>query len=109
MKKTIEETKEYLGIWISADGQNRHELLPNMRYRGAGGALKDGYQGSYNVVGDHIDYEDDSGFSAEGDFRDGILFHGGTALFKKFSGVNNREWELSMRNRFRTILNQIYE
>ncbi len=31
--------------------------------------------GSYTVTGDHIDYVDDTGFTATGDVRDGVLFH----------------------------------
>jgi hypothetical protein len=29
MSKTIEETKEYIGMWVTSDGHIRHELLSN--------------------------------------------------------------------------------
>ncbi len=34
----------------------------------------------YVVSGDHIEYLDDTGFTADGDFIDGILHHGGMIL-----------------------------
>lgn len=81
--KTIEETKEYIGIWVTKDGYIRHELLPNNRYDEARGNRKSAYQGSYNIKGNHIDYKDDTGFTADGDFKDGILYHAGMILYKQ--------------------------
>jgi hypothetical protein len=83
MNNPIEETKEYIGMWVSKDGQIRHELLPNMRYEEARGNRKSAYQGSYNVVGDHIEYKDDTGFAAHGEFEDGVLYHGGMIFYKE--------------------------
>src|SRR5690554_6651177 len=81
--KTIEETKDYIGMWVTKDGQIRHELLSNNRYDEARGNRKSAYQGSYWVAGNHIDYKDDTGFSADGEFKDGILYHGGMVLYKE--------------------------
>jgi len=83
MDKTIEDTKEYIGMWVTKDGYIRHELLPNNRYDEARGNRKSAYQGSYKVTGDHIDYEDDTSFTADGEFKDGILYHGGMILYKE--------------------------
>jgi|GEM_PF-198890 Ketosteroid isomerase-related protein len=83
MNKTIEETKEYIGVWVTEDGYIRHELLPNNRYDEARGNRKSAYQGSYKVTGNHIDYKDDTGFSADGEFRNGILYHAGMILYKE--------------------------
>lgn len=83
MDKTIEETKEYIGIWITADGHIRHELLPNNRYDEARGNRESAYQGRYVVRGNHIEYKDDTGFIADGDFKDGILYHGGMIFYKE--------------------------
>ncbi|MCO6717049.1 Atu4866 domain-containing protein, partial [Streptomyces sp. CHB19.2] len=33
------------------------------------------YTGRYTVTGNHIDYVDDTGFTATGDIRDGVLYH----------------------------------
>jgi len=33
------------------------------------------YQGRYTISGNHIDYVDDTGFTADGDFVDGVLHH----------------------------------
>ncbi|WP_165585092.1 nuclear transport factor 2 family protein [Chryseobacterium sp. FH2] len=33
MYRTIEETKEYIGMWVTKDGHIRHELLPKMGKR----------------------------------------------------------------------------
>lgn len=81
--QTIEETKEYIGMWVTQDGYIRHELLPNNRYDEARGNRKSAYQGRYSVKGNHIDYKDDTGFTADGEFRDGILYHAGMILYKE--------------------------
>ncbi|MCW5831662.1 MAG: Atu4866 domain-containing protein [Labilithrix sp.] len=73
-------TNEYVGMWVTADGLVRHELLPNGRYDEARGERKSAYRGSYVLTGDHVDYVDDTGFTADGDFIDGVLHHGGMIL-----------------------------
>ena len=83
MKTTIEETKDYIGMWVTDDGFVRHELLPEGRYDEARGNRQSAYQGNYWVTGDHIEYKDDTGFVADGDFRDGILYHGGMIFHKE--------------------------
>ncbi len=83
MEKTIEETKAYIGMWVTKDGHIRHELLPNHRYDEARGDRKSAYRGSYKVTGNHIDYKDDTGFTADGEFVNGELYHGGMHLFKE--------------------------
>lgn len=88
MKKTIEETKEYIGMWVTRDGYIRHELLPNNRYDEARGTRGSAYQGSYKVSGNHIDYKDDTGFTADGEFKEGILYHGGMIFYKENNGLN---------------------
>lgn len=71
---------KYVGMWVTADGYIRHELLPGGRYDEARGSRKSAYQGSYRLKGDHIDYRDDTGFTADGEFRDGVLYHAGMVL-----------------------------
>lgn len=71
----------YVGMWVTADGIIRHELLPNGRYDEARGDRKSAYQGSYTIKGDHIEYTDDTGFTADGDFVDGVLYHAGMVLY----------------------------
>ena len=80
---TMEETKAYIGMWVTADGHIRHELLPGNRYDEARGSRKNAYQGNYKVTGNHIDYKDDTGFTADGEFRNGILYHAGMVLYKE--------------------------
>jgi len=80
---TIEESKEYIGMWVTEDGNIRHQLLPNNRYDEARGHKESAYQGDYLVTGNHIDYKDDTGFTADGEFRNGILYHAGMVLFKE--------------------------
>ncbi|WP_426295673.1 Atu4866 domain-containing protein [Dyadobacter endophyticus] len=82
-KQTVQESKEYIGMWVTADGYIRHNLLPENRYDEARGKHESAYQGSYKVTGDHIDYKDDTGFTADGEFRDGILYHAGMVLYKQ--------------------------
>jgi putative ligand-binding protein with streptavidin-like fold len=71
------------GMWITADGQIRHHLLANGRYDEARGTRESAYQGSYAVTGNHIDYRDDTGFTADGEFRNGILYHAGMVLTRR--------------------------
>ena len=68
------------GMWMTADGHIRHHLLPNGRYDEARGQVESAYQGDYTVTGNHIDYVDDTGFTADGDFIDDVLHHGGMVL-----------------------------
>ncbi|WP_245410771.1 Atu4866 domain-containing protein [Rhizobium sp. JAB6] len=79
MKKA---TQTYVGMWVTADEHIRHELLPNGRYIEARGNRERAYQGRYLVTNDHIDYWDDTGFTADGDFIDGVLHHAGMILYR---------------------------
>jgi hypothetical protein len=73
-------THAFVGMWVTADGYIRHELLPNGRYDEARGSKRSAYQGRYVITGNHIDYVDDTGFTADGDFVDGVLCHAGMIL-----------------------------
>lgn len=73
-------TNIYVGVWVTADGHVRHELLPDGRYDEARGGRPHAYQGRYELTGDHVEYVDDTGFTADGDFVDGVLHHGGMIL-----------------------------
>ncbi|WP_268893762.1 Atu4866 domain-containing protein [Streptomyces apricus] len=65
----------YVGMWVTADGHIRQELRADGRYDEARGTRASAYTGRYTVTGSHIDYVDDTGFTATGDVRDGVLFH----------------------------------
>ncbi|NMG41195.1 hypothetical protein GRZ55_18285 [Chelativorans sp. ZYF759] len=73
----------YVGMWHTADGHIRHELLPNGRYVEARGNRERAYQGRYEIRGDHIDYWDDTGFTADGEFVDDVLYHAGMVLHRQ--------------------------
>ncbi|WP_434733371.1 Atu4866 domain-containing protein [Rhizobium sp. YTUHZ044] len=74
----------YVGMWITDDGRVRHELLPDNRYDEARGRRESAYRGRYEVTGTHIEYWDDTGFTADGDFvDDDTLHHGGMVLRRK--------------------------
>ena len=74
----------YLGMWVTADGYIRHELLPNGRYDEARGSRKSSYQGRYEVKENHIDYWDDTGFTADGTFvTEDVLHHAGMVLHRE--------------------------
>ncbi|WP_370872509.1 Atu4866 domain-containing protein [Paenibacillus zeirhizosphaerae] len=85
-KMNMENANTYVGMWVTADGYIRHELLPNGRYDEARGNRTSAYRGSYTITGNHIDYVDDTGFTADGDFRDGILYHAGMILYREKDG-----------------------
>ncbi len=73
----------YVGIWVTADGRIRHELLPNGRYVEARGARERAYEGRYEVTGNYIEYWDDTGFTADGEFRNDVLYHAGMVLYRR--------------------------
>lgn len=73
----------YVGMWVTEDGYIRHELLPNNRYDEARGDRESAYQGRYEITGNRINYWDDTGFTADGEFRDGILYHGGYVFYRE--------------------------
>lgn len=73
----------FVGMWVTKDGFIRHELLANGRYDEARGARKSAYVGEYQVTGNHIEYQDDTGFTADGDFVDGVLHHAGMVLYRE--------------------------
>ncbi len=83
---TIEDhqmnTHPYVGMWVTADRNIRHELLANGRYVEARGKRERAYLGRYVVTGNHIDYWDDTGFTADGDFIDDVLHHAGMILYR---------------------------
>jgi hypothetical protein len=80
MKPNPSSQNKYVGMWVTADGYIRHELLPGGRYDEARGSRKSAYQGRYTLTGDHIDYVDDTGFIADGEFRNEVLYHAGMVL-----------------------------
>jgi hypothetical protein len=71
----------YVGMWITDDGHIRHELLAGGRYDEARGNRRSAYRGRYEVTGTHIEYWDDTGFTADGDFvGENTLHHAGMIL-----------------------------
>lgn len=81
----VDEVKEpdhdpdhpYTGLWVDENGFVRQELLPGGRYDEARGDRESAYTGRYWVSGSRIDYLDDLGFWAFGEFDDGVLHHAG--------------------------------
>lgn len=83
MNKT-QQTHPYVGMWMTEDGCIRHELLANNRYDEARGTRESAYQGRYEVIGTHIEYWDDTGFTADGDFVSlDVLHHGGMVFYRR--------------------------
>lgn len=82
MTNTSGNQDKYVGLWVTADGVIRHQLLPGGRYDEARGRRESAYLGRYWLEGDHIEYVDDTGFTADGDFRDGVLYHAGMVLYR---------------------------
>ncbi|MFI7461318.1 Atu4866 domain-containing protein [Nonomuraea sp. NPDC049646] len=73
----------YVGMWITADGRIRQELLANGRYEEERDGRKRAYTGRYTVTGTHLDDHDDLGFTATGDVRDGVLYHEHLVLYRQ--------------------------
>ncbi|MFJ8673354.1 Atu4866 domain-containing protein [Streptomyces sp. NPDC093589] len=62
-------------MWVTADGGIRQELRADGRYDEARGNRPSAYTGRYTVTGSHLHYVDDSGFTATGEVREGVLYH----------------------------------
>lgn len=73
---------KYVGLWVTSDNHVRQRLLPDERYVEARGSNERAYTGRYKVTGDDIEYWDDTGFTADGNFRDDILYHGGMVMHR---------------------------
>ena len=74
---------KFIGMWVTPDGHIRQELLPNGRYDEARGSRKSAYRGRYEIRGNHIEYWDDTGFTADGDFVDENTLHHGGMIFRR--------------------------
>jgi len=85
LKQTImEDTNPYVGMWVTADGSIRQELLPNNRYDEARGKRQSAYTGRYQITGNYIYYWDDTGFEADGKFVDiNTLNHAGMIFYRE--------------------------
>lgn len=79
----MHSTHAYIGLWTTKDGYIRHTLLHTGRYVEARGTRERAYTGRYKVTGTHIEYWDDTGFTADGDFREGVLHHAGMILYRR--------------------------
>ncbi|MEV7728858.1 Atu4866 domain-containing protein [Streptomyces sp. NPDC087917] len=67
----------FLRTWVDDNDFVRQELLPDGRCDEARGNRPSAYRGRYRINGNRIDYLDDLGFWAFGEFRDGILHPAG--------------------------------
>jgi hypothetical protein len=79
----LQATHPYAGLWVTQDGHIRHQLLPNGRYVEARGSRERAYEGRYEVIDTHIEYRDDTGFTADGDFIGDVLHHAGMILYRQ--------------------------
>ncbi|NKL38390.1 hypothetical protein GFL49_32740 [Rhizobium leguminosarum bv. viciae] len=73
----------FVGMWVTEDGYIRQKLLSNGRYDEARGPRESAYQGCYQITGQHIEYRDDTGFTADGEFIDDVLHHVGMRFHRK--------------------------
>lgn len=83
IKPEAPEPLHDVGMWVTEDGRIRQELLPNGRYDEARGSRRSAYTGSYRIQGSRIVYVDDSGFNADGEFREDVLYHAGMIFYRQ--------------------------
>lgn len=69
-----------VGMWVTANGFIRLELMADGRYDEARGQRRSAYRGRYEVRGPQLVFFDDSGFTATGTVTDGVLRVGGDAF-----------------------------
>ncbi|MDO3410321.1 Atu4866 domain-containing protein [Saccharibacillus sp. CPCC 101409] len=81
--RASQQAHPYIGMWVTADGRIRQELLPGGRYDEARDGRPSVYTGSYKIRGNTIDYVDDTGFTADGEFREDVLYHGGMVFYRE--------------------------
>lgn len=67
----------YLGTWIDQNDFVHQHLTADGRYDETRGGRPHAFQGDFWITGDRIDYRDDLGFWAFGEFVDGTLHHAG--------------------------------
>ena len=79
----MEAKEDFTGMWVTEDGYICHELLSGGRYDEARGGKKSAYQGNYAITGNHIDYKDNAGFTADGEFKGDVLYHGGYIFYRQ--------------------------
>ncbi|WP_341395923.1 Atu4866 domain-containing protein [Arthrobacter sp. G119Y2] len=68
---------ERLGTWIDENGFVHQHLTADGRYDETRGGREHAYQGNFWINGDRIDYRDDLGFWAFGEFTGNTLQHAG--------------------------------
>ncbi|PNV31192.1 amidohydrolase [Streptomyces sp. DH-12] len=69
-----------LGVWIDRNDFLHQELTADGRYDETRGGRPHAYQGRFWIDGDRIDYLDDLGFWAYGEFRGDELHHAGYVM-----------------------------
>ena len=79
---------ERLGVWVDQNDWLHQELLAQGRYDETRGGRRHAYTGRYWLDGDRIDYLDDSGFYAFGEFIGDQLFHAEFVMRRQESGRN---------------------
>ena len=87
MENSPTTVPDVVGMWVTADGYIRQQLLPNGRYDEARGDKASAYTGTYTVTGSHLDYRENTGFTATGDIRDGVLYHEHLVLYRQEQGA----------------------
>jgi len=80
---TADQSGTHIGTWVDENNFLRQKLLPDGRYDEARGDRPSAYRGRYWVSGTRIDYLDDLGFWAFGEFKDGTLHHAGYRLTRR--------------------------
>lgn len=73
---------ERLGTWIDENDFVHQHLTADGRYDETRGGREHAYQGAFWISGDRIDYRDDLGFWAFGEFVDDVLQHAGYTFHK---------------------------
>lgn len=67
------EERAVIGRWETADGGIQLKLLPNGRYDKVRDSHQNSHRGRYEVDGSRLYFEDDSGLTAIGETRYGVL------------------------------------
>ncbi|MFD1470427.1 Atu4866 domain-containing protein [Hymenobacter caeli] len=77
------DSQRRVGLWVDGKDLMKQELLPTGRYDEGRGDRKSAYQSRYWITGNRIDYLDDLGFWAFGEFKGDRLKPAGYRLTKR--------------------------
>ena len=80
----------YIGMWVTADGRIRYELLLGGRHHETRAGRAHTFQECYRVMGSRIDDTNDTGPTGEGGLVAADVLHHAGMVLRSETGANQR-------------------